>query len=97
MIAGTNDIEQRLLILAPIGRDATAAAQLLEAAGIACVTCRNLEDLCRKLGAYLLPVWFKKARPQVTSARGTAVFRQRCSHYNRIVDCMRTELGRALQ
>jgi hypothetical protein len=51
MIAGTNDIdiEQRLLILAPIGRDATAAAQLLEAAGITCVTCRNLEDLCRKL------------------------------------------------
>ena len=49
MIAGTNDIdiEQRLLILAPIGRDATAAAQLLEAAGIICVTCRNLEDLCR--------------------------------------------------
>ena len=51
MIAGTNDIdiEQRLLILAPIGRDATAAAQLLEAAGIICVTCRNLEDLCRRL------------------------------------------------
>jgi signal transduction histidine kinase/ActR/RegA family two-component response regulator len=49
MIAGTNDIEQRLLILAPIGRDATAAAQLLAAAGITCVNCRNLEDLCRNL------------------------------------------------
>jgi signal transduction histidine kinase/ActR/RegA family two-component response regulator len=49
MIAKTNDIEQRLLILAPIGRDATAAAQLLEAAGITCDTCRDLEDLCGKL------------------------------------------------
>ena len=49
MIAETNDIERRLLILAPIGRDASAAAQLLEAAGITCVTCRDLEDLCRKL------------------------------------------------
>lgn len=49
MIAGTNDIEQRLLILAPFGRDATAAAQLLEAAAITCVTCRDLEDFCGKL------------------------------------------------
>jgi signal transduction histidine kinase len=49
MNAGRNGIEQRLLILAPIGRDATTAAQPLEAAGVACVTCRDLEDLCSKL------------------------------------------------
>ena len=49
MNAGSKGFEQRLLILAPIGRDARAAAQLLEAAGVACVICRDLEELCCKL------------------------------------------------
>ena len=49
MNTGSNGFEQRFLILAPIGRDARAAAQLLEAAGVACVTCRDLEELCCKL------------------------------------------------
>src|SRR3954468_14201247 len=49
MDTGSNGFEQRFLILAPIGRDARAAAQLLEAAGVAYVTCRDFEELCCKL------------------------------------------------
>jgi signal transduction histidine kinase/FixJ family two-component response regulator len=39
----------RVLILAPIGRDAAAAAKLLQQAGIASFICRNMDDLLGQL------------------------------------------------
>ena len=43
------DTEQRVLVLAPIGRDAKAAALHLEENGIPCVVCSNLKDLVDRL------------------------------------------------
>jgi signal transduction histidine kinase len=41
--------EQRVLVLAPIGRDAAAAAQQLQASGINALICVNADDFCQKL------------------------------------------------
>ena len=49
MPSEANGISQRLLILAPIGRDAPAAARLLEASDIQCLICSDLKDLSSKL------------------------------------------------
>jgi signal transduction histidine kinase/ActR/RegA family two-component response regulator len=49
MATGAKDFEQRVLILAPIGRDARAAAQQLEDRGIACAICASVKDLHKKL------------------------------------------------
>jgi signal transduction histidine kinase/CheY-like chemotaxis protein len=46
---GVEEFEQRVLILAPIGRDARAAAQLLEDRAIGCVICASVNDLDEKL------------------------------------------------
>jgi signal transduction histidine kinase/CheY-like chemotaxis protein len=44
-----NHIKDRILILAPIGRDARAAAEHLEAQALYCVVCSDIEDLLNKL------------------------------------------------
>src|SRR6185437_15555563 len=49
MTANTEQ-EQRVLVLAPIGRDAQAAAQHLVESKIDCVVCDDIEDLLVKLG-----------------------------------------------
>jgi signal transduction histidine kinase len=53
-----NGASLRLLILAPTGRDATLAASVLGDAGVACVCCATLEEICDSLadgaGALLL-------------------------------------------
>jgi len=49
MAETTEDIAQRVLVLAPIGRDAQAAAQQLAAAGLSCVVCSELKELCKEL------------------------------------------------
>jgi DNA-binding NtrC family response regulator len=49
MPSGTDHIRQRVLILAPVGRDAQAAAQHLAESKIECVICRDTEDLDQKL------------------------------------------------
>ena len=50
--------EERVLILAPTGRDAALTGSVLERAGIACVFCSSLDQLCDELtlgaGAVLL-------------------------------------------
>src|SRR5215216_1792916 len=49
MAEATEDVTQRVLVLAPIGRDAQAAAQQLAAAGLSCVVCSELKELCKEL------------------------------------------------
>jgi PAS domain S-box-containing protein len=41
--------EERVLILAPTGRDAALTGSVLERAGVACVFCTSLEELCEEL------------------------------------------------
>jgi PAS domain S-box-containing protein len=41
--------EQRVLLLAPIGKDATLAGSILARAGVTCVTCPDLAQLCDEL------------------------------------------------
>jgi signal transduction histidine kinase/ActR/RegA family two-component response regulator len=57
-MTGDATIDQRALILAPIGRDGTLTAQLLTQAGIACHVCRTARELCEEIrrgaGAVLL-------------------------------------------
>ena len=43
--------EERVLILAPTGRDATLTGSVLERAGIGCIFCTSLEQLCEELTA----------------------------------------------
>src|SRR4051794_2059209 len=43
------DLTQRILILAPVGRDASAAAQHLVESKLTCAICANVEDLHAKL------------------------------------------------
>jgi signal transduction histidine kinase/response regulator RpfG family c-di-GMP phosphodiesterase len=40
---------ERVLVLAPTGRDSAAACSLLEQAGLACRACSGMEELCREL------------------------------------------------
>ena len=44
-----DDLEQRFLILAPTGRDAALTQSILGRAGVACVACRDLEQVCEYL------------------------------------------------
>jgi PAS domain S-box-containing protein len=44
-------LEERVLILAPQGKDASLTAALLREAGINCVICSNIEDLVREIEA----------------------------------------------
>lgn len=45
----TSDPSARLLIFAPVGRDAELMCHYLERAGIDCETCSDMDDLCAKL------------------------------------------------
>jgi signal transduction histidine kinase/CheY-like chemotaxis protein len=49
MKSAAEEVEQRILILAPIGRDAQAAARQLTTSGLVCLICHNLKDLCDQL------------------------------------------------
>jgi signal transduction histidine kinase/CheY-like chemotaxis protein len=49
MKSAAEEVEQRILILAPIGRDAQAAARQLTTSGLVCLICHNLNDLCDQL------------------------------------------------
>lgn len=49
MTANTEQLEQRVLVLAPIGRDAQAAAQHLADSKLDSVVCDDVEDLLVKL------------------------------------------------
>ena len=44
-------LEQRLLILAPTGKDASLTQSILGRAGVACVACHDLKDVCQHLEA----------------------------------------------
>ena len=50
MTANTEQLEQRVLVLAPIGRDAQAAAQHLAESKLDSVICDDVDDLLAKLG-----------------------------------------------
>ncbi len=45
-----SNVDERVLVLAPIGRDAELAERTLAAAGMVAERCRDVEELCRKLG-----------------------------------------------
>ena len=49
MTANTEQLERRVLVLAPIGRDAPAAAQHLAESNLESVVCGDVEDLLTKL------------------------------------------------
>jgi len=49
MAANPDDLTQRILVLAPIGRDAPAAAHHLAESNLTCVICVDLDDLNTKL------------------------------------------------
>jgi signal transduction histidine kinase len=44
-----SDSEQRVLVLAPTGRDAANSVAVLGRVGLVCVACRDMVDLCREL------------------------------------------------
>jgi PAS domain S-box-containing protein len=52
-------LEQRLLVLAPTSKDAALTRSLFDRAGVPCLCCRDLEEICTHLetgaGAVLLP------------------------------------------
>ena len=50
MAASTEQFEHRVLVLAPIGRDAHAAVQHLAEHHVDSVVCDDIEDLLIKLG-----------------------------------------------
>ena len=45
------NLEDRVLVVAPVGKDAHLISDALGRAGIAALTCRTLGDLCRELAA----------------------------------------------
>jgi signal transduction histidine kinase/CheY-like chemotaxis protein len=49
MTTAAEKSEERVLVLAPIGRDAQAAAQRLAESSVACAVCVNIRDLTEKL------------------------------------------------
>jgi len=49
-VTTTDTVSERALILAPQGRDAEVASQILVAAGYKTHTCADIPDLCRELG-----------------------------------------------
>jgi hypothetical protein len=50
-MAGTDGVEDRILVLAPIGRDAAAIVSVLSRAGLCGEICPTLPDLIRSLDA----------------------------------------------
>jgi signal transduction histidine kinase len=46
---GERDLEERLLVLAPIGRDASLTRSLLAKEGLSCFVCRDMEEVCLEL------------------------------------------------
>src|SRR5690349_12559982 len=42
-------LEERILVLAPFGKDAPSVVHMLTRAGLAAKACSDLEDLCAKL------------------------------------------------
>lgn len=50
MVAAIN-LDERILILAPVGRDAALAAATLQRAGLAAQICASIEELCQQAAA----------------------------------------------
>ncbi len=44
------DLQERVLLLAPTARDAALSRDILAAAGVRCLVCKDLEALCREAG-----------------------------------------------
>lgn len=44
-----DSLEQRVFVLAPTGKDAALTASVLETAGVTCVACPTLEEICEEL------------------------------------------------
>jgi PAS domain S-box-containing protein len=45
---GPGQFDERVLVLAPTARDAATSQSVLEAAGVRCVICGSIEDVCRE-------------------------------------------------
>ena len=50
-VATTGNVESRILVLAPTGKDAILAHSMFERAGVGCYTCHDLKALCKELDA----------------------------------------------
>ncbi len=48
--ARPEELEGRVLVLAPTARDAATSRDVLEAAGVRCFLCNSIEDVCREAG-----------------------------------------------
>src|SRR5690349_21658563 len=44
------ELEGRVLVLAPTARDAATSRDLLEGAGVRCCLCNSIEDVCQEAG-----------------------------------------------
>lgn len=70
MPTGTDRLGERVLVFAPLGRDAAVVCTTLCEAGVSCAVCHDMSDLCDKLaegaGALLLT-------EEVLTPQGTAV------------------------
>ena len=49
--AAQSDLENRVLVLAPTGRDAANSKAVLGKAGLACTVCRDILEVCREIEA----------------------------------------------
>src|SRR5687768_6390324 len=47
---GVAELEGRILVLPPTARDGAASRNLLAAAGVHCLVCTTLADVCREAG-----------------------------------------------
>src|ERR1044072_9387098 len=51
MTAQKNNMEERVLVLAPVGRDAALTCQIFSEEGIESHSCRDMDELCRECRA----------------------------------------------
>ena len=61
-------LERRLLILAPVGKDASLVEAMLRKDAVACVACTDLERLARELERGAAASWSPRKRCRTTAA-----------------------------
>ncbi len=68
MVTAVNGRAERILVLAPVGKDGPLACHVLREAGLSAVSCANMEELCRELdaGAGALVLTEEALEPEAT-------------------------------
>ena len=78
MATGINGRAERILVLAPVGKDGPLACRILREAGLAAVPCAAMDDVCRELeaGADTLVLTEEALEPDATRRLVEALGRQ---------------------